>query len=46
MEYINLTSMPAYSKLEAGEQVSIRELLSKERIEKSNIKLGGGLMYN
>ncbi len=46
MEYINLTSMPAFSKLKNDSKVSIRSLLSAERIGKTNIKLGGGLVYN
>ncbi len=46
MEYINLTSMSAFSKLGSDEKVSVKSLLSGERIGKANIKLGGGLVYN
>ena len=46
MEYVNLDRTKAFQELKGMEKKSVKELLSKERIGKCNIKLGGGLTYN
>lgn len=45
MEYIDLNKTKSYGKL-SNKKADLKKLLTKERIEKSNIKLGGGLAYN
>lgn len=42
MEYKKVTETKAYKELMEGKKADLKELLSAERIEKSNIKLGGG----
>lgn len=46
MEYKKVTETKAYKELMEDKKADLKELLSAERIEKSNIKLGGGLVYN
>ena len=46
MEYINLDKSKAFQELKGMTRKSVKELLTKDRIEKAGIKLGGGLTYN
>ena len=46
MEYVNLDRTKGYAELLKCSRKSVKELLTKERIEKSSIALGGGLKYN
>ena len=46
MEYINLDKSKAFQELKGMPRKSVKELLTKDRIEKAGIKLGGGLTYN
>ncbi len=46
MEYKKVTEAKAYTKLLNDKKADLHDLLTKERIENSNIKLGGGLEYN
>lgn len=46
MNYNNPNKTKSFSALLCAEKKDVKQLLSKERIEESNIKLGGGLVYN
>ena len=46
MEYKNLDTLKAFAELSNSKKASIKELLSKERVEKCNIAAGGSLTYN
>ena len=46
MEYKKLTESKYYEKLKEDKSVDLKNVLSKERVEASSIKLGGGLTYN
>ena len=46
MEYNDLNCTKAYKELLDAPKASVKALLGKERIEKNEIKLGGGLKYN
>ena len=46
MEYVNLDKTKAFQQLKGMEKKSVKDLLTKNRIKSSNIKLGGGLTYN
>ncbi len=46
MNFNNLDKAAAYSELKAQQKKSVKDLLSKERIEKSSAAVGGGLAYN
>lgn len=46
MDYINLDRTKSFESLKNAKKASVKDLLSKERIKSTNIKLGGGLTYN
>lgn len=46
MEYINLDRTKALLDLGKAEKVSLKEVLTKQRIEELSIAAGGGLKYN
>ncbi len=46
MTYVNLDKTKAFNELLKAEKKSVKDLLTKERIEASEIALGAGLKYN
>lgn len=46
MQYTNLDSTLSYKALRTQDRVSVKALLSKERIANASVELGGGLKYN
>jgi len=46
MNYSNLDKAKAYKALQSAQKVSLKSVLTAERIKNSNVKAGGGLTYN
>jgi glucose-6-phosphate isomerase len=49
MKYVNLDKTAAYARLSAlagGKKFDLAALLSRERVERCSVPLGGGLVYN